>query len=100
MSAKCSGRTARSSSHSNLLTPFAAAWKPVFDPPGTSSVTQMPSGRSSVYRHLENAFTPAFAAEYTDQPGQDRRSHALETLMILPYPCFLNWGVKVRQLMM
>ena len=46
-----------------------------------------------------NALTPAFAAEYTDQPGQERRSQALEMLMILPYPCLLNCGANVRQLM-
>ena len=45
------------------------------------------------------ALTPALVAEYTDHPGHERRSHALETLMIFPNPCFLNCGVKVRQLM-
>ena len=61
-------------------------------PPGSSTVTLMPSGATSCASTSEKPPTAHFAAWYADRPGVATRPPSEETWMMWPLPCSRSIG--------
>jgi hypothetical protein len=61
-------------------------------PPGSSDVTRMPSGATSVASTAEKPAVAHFALWYADSPGVAIRLPTEVTLMMCPPPCSRRIG--------
>ena len=70
---------------------------PVWTEPGATTLTRMPSCRSSCISASLNALRPAFDAQYAAPPTNGLLAARLLTLMIQPPPRALRCGMAAWQ---